>query len=408
MSNTNIIKQYSINIDFLNYEKKRDVTKSIVYSKGDVNTAFIYATLSIGSKIINLNDSTVVVNVRNNEGECFTNICEIIDAKKGIISIPFTSSSLSKVGFSKFEVVVCSNDKQIVSPMFGYRVSEDISSEGAMEGTDEYSFLLVLISQVQEMVDNVKNIEDEISVNEEIRIDNENNRQQQEVNRENVFNDRVSIIDSKLGLIGEALVEANSKISEIDNVKNSLSDTVNDKIEEITETVNNKIIDIDEDISNKLYQVDKDVKSILDENFDSKATEIDLTITQKINEVNVTVNENIVKINSKISEINNVKNNLVSEINQTKNDLSSVIDNKVANFEDRFKELESSNPTGEIIQARTDLDGVVHDSLSKRLETDFNKKSNNKNIHVGEGTPEEGNIYVWIDTSFDEMFIKIK
>ena len=67
MSDTNIIKKYSINIDFLDYEKKRDVTKGIVYFKGDVNTAFIYATLTSGNEIINLDALTYCGNLENLE-----------------------------------------------------------------------------------------------------------------------------------------------------------------------------------------------------------------------------------------------------------------------------------------------------------------------------------------------------
>ena len=241
MPNNDILKQYSINIDFLNYEKKKDVTKNIVYSKGDVDTAFIYATLTIGNKIIDLEGCTVTVNIKNNDGKSIVNYCDILDVKKGIILIPFTTSALAKSGFNKFEVVVTSNNKQIVSPMFDYRVVDNISDEDSVTGTNEYSVLVVLIGQVQDTLKNVKETEERVDIleelitsneearerNEAIRISNEKNRQTQESNRQNTFNEKISTIDGRVDLVDEKLdqqfIKFDQLIELMDHYKNVVS-----------------------------------------------------------------------------------------------------------------------------------------------------------------------------------------
>lgn len=380
MSNVDILKQYSINIDFLDYEKKIDTTKSIVYSKGDVNSAFIHATLTMGDKIINLENCTVVVNIKNSEGENLTNGCEIVNAKKGIISIPLTSTALS-TGFNKFEVVIYTSSRQMVSPIYGYRVAENISNDESIEGKNEYDVLLLLISRVQENLDNiqvaskrVEEIEIEVSSNEEarksnevtrcnneeIRLSNEVTRQTQEANRQVIFDEKVSVVNSKIELID----------SELTNINKAVSDKLL-QIDEDTEVM------VDKKIDDKVSEIEDYIDLYVNEKSDTVFNEANIKVNQKVNEAAESINN----VNLKVQEVNTVKNQLVNsvetkivEVDTSKNNLTKEVNDKIVELEDRFNILASVNPTTEMINAREGIDGTTYESLSQRLQGDFSKK----------------------------------
>ena len=377
------------------------------------------------SRIINLEGYSVAVNIKNNEGETLTNGCEIVDAEKGIISIPFTTSALSKVGFNKFEIAIYSKDKQLTSPTFDYRVVDDISSDTGIEGTNEYSVLLVLISQVQEILSDAKDTKDRVDIledtvtaneeerktnelirieNENIRLSNERDRQAQELNRQDTFNEKVSIIDNRVQLVDEKLIEVDETISnKLTLVDKDVKDIIDVKFD-------NKVIEIEEQIDLTINQkadvafseanvkintkIDKMSESI--ENVDLKIQEMDSTIDEnvekvnnKITEINKTENNLVNVVNNKINEIDTVKNNLVntvdskvSEVNTVKDNLVNTVDDKISEFEDRFANLESFNVTGEVVHAREDISGITHKSLSERLQEDFSKKANSVDVYT--------------------------
>src|SRR5699024_10766746 len=66
--------------------------------------------------------------------------------------------------------------------------------------------------------------------------------------------------------------------------------------------------------------------------------------------------------------------------------------NSLENFEQRFSQLENENPTGEIIAARTSIDGTVKNNLSQRFLYDFDKKVDKiegKGLSANDFTDEE-------------------
>lgn len=442
MSEREILKKYSLNIDFLDYEKKRNVTKDIVYSEGDVNTAFIYATLTMGGEVIDLEGHTVTVGIKNNDGEELVNGCEVADAKNGKIIIPFTSSSLSDIGFNKFEVVIYKGDKKIVSPTFVYRVAESVYNEGNVEDSNHYDVLLVLISQVQGALDSVKEVADRVEGLEGSMIDNEADRklseeqrkrdelirqgneilrQTQEQHRDGVFNEKIGEINELTTGIREDL---DNKLAHVDTELTKMTDSFNEK----STIIDGKIKEVDD----KLVSVDAEVVKIIDTKFDGKVEEIithvdtvidnktttkfeevDRTLSQKLTETNVkvdakleeatkaianvggkiqemdtTIDRNVAKVDDKIAEVNIVKTQLVNDVNakitevdETKTNLTNSIDTKMTEFEDRFSALESANPIGELTQSRISVDGTLHDTLAKRLTYDYEKKANADSVY---------------------------
>lgn len=454
MQHKNILKKYPLEIDFKDYEKRRAVSQNIVYSSGDTNTAFIDAILKMDGDVINLTGCTVAVGIANNGGNTLTNGCEVVNAERGMITIPFSSVGLSKVGFNKFEVVIYKEDRKLVSPTFVYRVTESVTNNENIEQSNNYDVLLVLISQVQDVLDNAKNVterveclEQAMTVNEEqrkdnesqrvgdenIRLSNEITRQSQEEHRQQTFNEKISEVNELTGRIETSL---NDKIQEVDTELTTILGVFDEKVTTVDgkiQEIENKIVEVDTNVTEKLNQLDKDVEVTINNKFDNKMedvmthvdssieektttkfVEVDATLTQKLAENDKKVNDKIVEVNesiqnvnskiqemeettdrnvkrvdNKISEVNIVKTQLINEVSAkivevdtTKNDLTVSIDNKMVELEDRFSTLESANPTGEIIQSRTSVDGTTHASLSERLQYDYEKKADSDIVYT--------------------------
>lgn len=447
MLNKEILKSYSVDIDFLDYEKKRDVTQKIVYSEGDVKTAYIYATLKMGEEVLNIEGHSITIGVKNSSGEYLVNGCEVVNAQEGQIKIPFTSSSLSRLGFNKFEVVLYKDEKKIVSPTFVYRVTESVTNGEGVEDSNNYDILLVLMSQVQgvldranEVTDRVESLETEMSTNEIVRGSNEIERKANEVTRltnevmrESQEEHRQAVFTEKIGEINVLTQgirnDLDNKVQEVDTQLTKFTDTFNEKVA----MVDNKIVEVDATIADTLVKLDTDVETTINTKFDGKMVEviehIDTTLNQKttekflevdytlhqklaensnkvddkvleasltiatatdkIKEMTTTIDTNVKKVNDKIDEVNITKTQLVNDVNAkiveidtAKTDLTTSIGDKMTEFEERFSSLESANPTGELTQSRISVDGVIHETLSKRLEYDYGKKANKKDVYT--------------------------
>lgn len=422
MSTTEIIKSYELNIDFLDYEKKRDITSNIVYSEGDVNTAFIDATLLLGGEIIDLEGCTVTASVKSGSDKQIKNFCDIVNAKEGKITIPFVTSSLSKIGFNKFEVAIYKNNKKIVSPMFNYRVVESATDNDSIEDSKEYDVLLVLISQVQEalkdmdtMASRVETLGKEVSTNEEVRktnevqrVSNEEVRVTNEAKRQKDFSEKIVEIND---LTTNVTTQLDSKIKEVDTQLSTIVTTFDEKVEIIDEKISTLDKNVEDKVNAKvdseMVEVKANIDTVLNDKTSEKFKEVDSILVQKlaentskvndkineasesitrvdnkIKEINVVITQNVDKVDAKISEVNIAKTELVNDVNATKENLSDSIDKKVVEFEERFNSLESANPIGEVIQSRVDTTGVTHESLAKRLQSDYDKKANKKDTYT--------------------------
>lgn len=414
MLEKNISKSYTLVVDFLDYGNRKDATKNIVYSEGDINTAFINATLILGGEVIDLTGCEVIIGIKNNSGEKLINSCIIENAVEGKVTIPFTTTALSMLGVNNFEVVLYKGDKKIVSPKYSYRVVESVSDEDFITGSNNYDILLVLMGKVQDVLDKSEGItsrieefekevvasenlrieneklrqtqEEKRKENELLRISNETTRQAQEENRQTIFGQKITEIDNKLVEVDDIVSE---KLTAFDK---DVSDTINEKFEEkslefessMNTSISNKFDEVDAVLEGKLAETDKKV--------DEKTVEIDKKISQadlKITEMTTAITTGGEKINAKIEEINIVKTQLINsvdakifEVDTAKTDMSNTISTKMSEFEDRFTSLESANPTGEVIQSRISVDGKTHDSLAKRLEYDYGLKADKANTYT--------------------------
>lgn len=407
MSNKEVLKTYSLEIDFLDYNKKESVSRNIVYSEGDVNTAFIDAKLTIGGEKIELNDCIITVGIKNNRGKNLSNTCKILNEQEGLIRIPFNKSFLSKIGFNKFEIIIYKKDKKLVSPTYVYRVTESFTDNEGIEESENYDVLLVLISQVQEIIDNTRELNNsiqvtnqEINANEEIRktnelqrIENEKVRQSNEENRQLQENNRQNVFSEKITEINEITSIAEEKLTNLDSVvENTINTKLDSKIEEVNihvdTVINEKFLvkseEIDLELSQKLSENDKKIEDKLNE-----TSSVIQNANLKIQEIDETIRESVNRFENKILEVDTAKTQLVEEVNNkiievdtTKTNLTNSINDKMSEFENRFNELELLNPAGEVIKSRISIDGNTHASLSERLRYDYNKKVDRDSVYT--------------------------
>ena len=208
-----IDKSYSIEIDFLDYSSKRKSAiptankntysflidsssnsspkRDIIYNDRDTNTAFLQAKLTVGGKVINLEDyDKVVVAILKGDGHKVLNDCSILNGEDGIIEIPFTTQSLICEGLNHFEIVLYKGLSEMVSPRQSYRVMSSLIEDDMIESTNEYGILLTLVSRCEDSlrrIGDIENTESNRVAAEELRKENEEERIRAEIERKEEY-----------------------------------------------------------------------------------------------------------------------------------------------------------------------------------------------------------------------------
>ncbi|MFN1845587.1 BppU family phage baseplate upper protein [Clostridioides difficile] len=181
------VKQYFLEIDFSEYENRKNVVKKMIYSENDINTAFINAQLKNNGRIINLSNYDVIASIWKSTGNKVNTPCDIVNAENGEIEVPLTREALKNAGVNPFTISIVNGERSLESPRFYYRVEEAIVSDDDIENADEFGVLVLLISQVKEvlkdndiLVTRVENLENLIEEQEEIRSAQETTREENE------------------------------------------------------------------------------------------------------------------------------------------------------------------------------------------------------------------------------------
>ncbi|KPI54827.1 hypothetical protein KW95_01810, partial [Clostridioides difficile] len=184
------VKEYFLEIDFSCYENK-NVVKKLIYNENDINTAFINIQLKNNDKVINLTGYEAIANIWKNIGNKVQNPCKILNAELGEIEVPLTRQSLKGAGVNPFTISIMNEEHSLESPRFYYRVEEAIVSDDDVKNADEFGVLVLLISQVKEvlkdndiLVTRVEKLEDLIEEQEEIRNTQESTREVNESTRQ--------------------------------------------------------------------------------------------------------------------------------------------------------------------------------------------------------------------------------
>ncbi|MCU5947423.1 BppU family phage baseplate upper protein [Clostridioides difficile] len=227
------VKEYFLEIDFSCYETK-NVVKKLIYNENDINTAFINIQLKNDGKIINLTDYEVIANIWKNIGNKVQNPCKILNGELGEIEVPLTRQSLKGAGVNPFTISIVNGERSLESPRFYYRVEEAIVSDDDIENADEFGVLVLLISQVKEvlkdndiLVTRVENLENLIEEQEEIRSTQETTRETNELTRET---------NEKERKINELTRQTNETTRESNEEERKTSETSRKESEDIRST----------------------------------------------------------------------------------------------------------------------------------------------------------------------------
>ncbi|MCE4883715.1 phage tail protein [Clostridioides difficile] len=420
------VKQYFLEIDFSEYENRKNIVKKIIYSENDINTAFIKAQLKNDGKIMDLSNYDVIVNIWKNVGNKVNSPCVILDAENGEVEIPITREALKGAGINPFTIMAINSEGSLESPRFYYRVEEGLVNDDDIENADEFGVLVLLISQVKEvlkdndiLVTRVENLENLIEEQEEIREANELVRKENEeirktseetreanelVRKESEevrkaseetreANELVRKESEEVRKASEETREANElvrkeseevrKTSEKTREANELVRKENEEIRKTSEETReaNELVRKENEEVRKTQEIDRQnsvkrmEKELIDKT-DEKFNEVDITLDNKLKEQQKQIDDKIVETNNKINEVDTkiveVDNKIV-EVDTAKTDMTTTVSNKLTEFEQRFEELESTNTTGEIIQTREAYDGTQKNTLQERFTYDFDK-----------------------------------
>ncbi|MCC0647864.1 BppU family phage baseplate upper protein [Clostridioides sp. ZZV15-6598] len=420
------VKQYFLEIDFSEYENRKNVVKKMIYSENDINTAFINVQLKNNGKIMDLSNYDVIANIWKNTGNKVDAQCNILNAKDGEVEVPLTREALKGAGINPFTIMAINSEGSLESPRFYYRVEEGLVNDDDIENADEFGVLVLLISQVKEvlkdndiLVTRVENLENLIEEQEEIREANELVRKENEeirktseetreanelVRKENEevrktseetreANELVRKESEEVRKTSEETREANELVrKESEEVRKTSEETreanelVRRESEEVRKTSEetreaNELVRKENEEVRKTQEIDRQnsikrmEKELIDKT-DEKFNEVDITLDNKLKEQQKQIDDKIVETNNKINEVDTkiveVDNKIV-EVDTAKTDMTTTVSNKLTEFEQRFEELESTNTTGEIIQTREAYDGTQKNTLKERFTYDFDK-----------------------------------
>lgn len=364
-------KTYLLDIDFADYSNRKDVVQKLIYDESDINTAFIQAKLLINNETIDLTNSRVSLSILKNDGHKILNECTVLNAEEGLIQISFSRQALSVVGINYFQLYIIEGLNQIVSPRYYYRVEQTMINYDDIVSSDEYGALSVLISQVEDLlnqtnviIDRVDNLETIVKANESIRQSQETARQKQENARQ----------ESIVAMRGDI----DSKITEATDIINQNTSKVDSKIAELTSVVNDKLLEVDATVSNKMTESDTkilemDNKIIETTNITNQNTsKIDSKIVDIQSQLDVRVADKFVQVDNtlttKLSNIQAQTDKKITELDTVKTTIVNKVDTKLGEVDDRVSTALSSGTVDlELKDARTDIYGTTHACLNDRL-----------------------------------------
>ena len=365
------VKEYFLEIDFSCYETK-NVVKKLIYNENDINTAFINIQLKNDGKIINLTDYEVIANIWKNIGNKVQNPCKILNGELGEIEVPLTRQSLKGAGVNPFTISIVNGERSLESPRFYYRVEEAIVSDDDIENADEFGVLVLLISQVKEvlkdndiLVTRVENLENLIEEQEEIRSTQETTRETNELTRET--NEKERKINELTRQTNETTRESNEEERKTSETSRKESEDIR-STQETTREENESIRQSNEE-ERKTNELTRQTNETTRESNEEerKTSEIARKENELIRQESISNMQK--KIDDKVDEVDNK----IVEVNTAKTDMTTTVSNKITEFEKRFNELENLDTAGEILQSKETTDGQIKDTLKERLTYDFNK-----------------------------------
>ncbi|NJJ36689.1 hypothetical protein GSQ51_17775 [Clostridioides difficile] len=361
------IKNYPLVLDFSNYRINKSLVDSFIYDENDTNTAVITVELKNNDKSIDLSVyDYITLNIKKNDGTTIDQQCKIIDESKGIVEIIFSKQALLCSGLHSFQIALINEESQIFSPKVFYRVEEGALNDSDIVSSDEYSVLMILISQYKDSLKELKdlkikieNLEITILKNEElrdlaeqervaseiIRKDQEITRQNQETEREKSIQEMESEIDDKITDIQYQFDEKAQQITD------DINETKENLIEDITNTKDN--------INQDILTTKTDLINSVNSTKETLVTEVTTVKTDLTNSFNETRDSVIADISTTktdlINSINSTKETLTTEVATAKTDLINSVNTSKDTMENKVQEAIDAIPSKDELKGKDGL-----------------------------------------------------
>ncbi|MEX0417785.1 BppU family phage baseplate upper protein [Bacillus sp. C30] len=133
-------KTYEINVDLVN---DTSTTSAIRFSQNDKNSAKLLLTITNKGAELDLSQAKAVrITFEKSDGKIvFQQDCEAINAMKGKYQIVLKTQTLAVLGNVYGQVQILEGDKKIDSQLFVFTVKRSLSSNEAVESTNEFTII---------------------------------------------------------------------------------------------------------------------------------------------------------------------------------------------------------------------------------------------------------------------------
>ncbi len=378
------IKNYPLVLDFSNYRINKNLLDSFIYDENDTNTAVITVELKNKDKSIDLSVyDYVTLNIKKNDGTTIAQQCKIIDKSNGIVEIIFSKQALLCSGLNSFQIALINEESQMFSPKVFYRVEEGVLNDSDIVSSDEYSVLMILISQYKESLKELKdlkikieNLEITILKNEELRdsaeqerIASEIIRKDQEITRQNQEIERQKSIQ-------EMESEIDDKITDIQYQFDEKSQQITDDINETKENLIEDIANTKDNINQDILTTKTDLINSVNYAKETLITEVTTAKTDLTNSFNETKDNVIADITTTktdlINSINFTKETLTTEVTTAKTDLVNSVNTSKDTMENKVQEAIDAIPSKEELKGKDGLGLEIKGSVDTidQLPTD--------------------------------------
>ena len=143
----NQLRRYNFNVDLSNL-KGEVIDSKAVFIQGDRDSSVIGANIIQNNVPFDLTGYTVSINIKENENDLETYICEIENATAGIVKIALPARYVDETGTNMFEICLQKDSKIILSQTYSYTVLQSLG-EGKLGTETQMTALQQLIQQVQ-------------------------------------------------------------------------------------------------------------------------------------------------------------------------------------------------------------------------------------------------------------------
>ena len=144
---------YTLDVNFKEFNNS-PVDTGIKFINGDRNTSIIKSRMLMDGKIIDLEGTTVTINLKEgvNGYDVYTMVCDDVDSSNGLVTVNLEPYTVDLAGFNTFEFVLIKGDKVLTSQRYMYEIKESIG-EGYIGESEDKTALQSFIEQTQMLID---------------------------------------------------------------------------------------------------------------------------------------------------------------------------------------------------------------------------------------------------------------